>query len=522
VAAGITSTQRPDRVAPAAPRSGLPRPSVPELALLALFCAISCWVLAIDLINAAHSARQWTGIDGVYPEDQLQYLAWIHAASQHLLISDLFVLRRTPADYLQPLVAISGGLVAAGMAPWLALLLWQPVGVAGAFASIRALIVRILPGRGERTAALALALFGGMPGAHPDLWLAFWSWGYPFALISLAAALAALVLYTHARAGAASAWPPALLAGLAAWLHPWQGEVLIVIALGAELLGRRRGDRGRPAATAALVLLSALPLLYYAALGRLDPAWRAAAAYGARGPAASLLPWVLIPLGLPALLAYRRPAATFLTRVLRLWPPAAIVLMLADARLGSTATHVLLGISVPLGVLAVEGIGTLPLGLAARRALLIAFTLVATVPVTVNRLQFSARLLEPARDSASLIATGEARALRFLAATRTPGGVLSDYRLGLLVPERTGRRVYLGDQYWSQPDSRRRWHQMFELLGGFWKPATARRFVRESGARFLISDCPRHPRWVRDELAAIAARVRSFGCVRVYELRARR
>ena len=48
------------------------------------------------------------------------------------------MLRSTPADYFQPAIAISGGLTALGMAPWLSLLLWKPVAVIAFFFAVRA------------------------------------------------------------------------------------------------------------------------------------------------------------------------------------------------------------------------------------------------------------------------------------------------------------------------------------------------------------------------------------------------
>ena len=75
------------------------------------------------------NGRVWTGTDGVYIVDQMQYLAWIRDASHHVLSSNLFVLRATPHDYFQPAVVISGAITALGVAPWLSLLLWKPVAV---------------------------------------------------------------------------------------------------------------------------------------------------------------------------------------------------------------------------------------------------------------------------------------------------------------------------------------------------------------------------------------------------------
>ena len=79
--------------------------------------AVSLWVLALDLFQVVAHGRVWTGTDGVYLVDQMQYLAWIQSASHHLLSANLFVLRGTPADYLQPAVAISAALTALGVAP---------------------------------------------------------------------------------------------------------------------------------------------------------------------------------------------------------------------------------------------------------------------------------------------------------------------------------------------------------------------------------------------------------------------
>ena len=68
---------------------------------------LSLWVLGVDLFQVVVHSRVWTGTDGVYIVDQMQYLAWIKSASQHVLASNLFVVQPTPADYFQPAVAIS-------------------------------------------------------------------------------------------------------------------------------------------------------------------------------------------------------------------------------------------------------------------------------------------------------------------------------------------------------------------------------------------------------------------------------
>ena len=132
-----------------------------ELGVLVAFAVISMWVIALDLWQVVAHGRIWTGTDGVYLADQLQYLAWVRDASQHFLISNLYVLRGTPHDFFQPTIVISGGLNAIGVPAWLSLLLWKPVAVVGLFYAVRAYVTRILPGRDAARAALVLALFFG-------------------------------------------------------------------------------------------------------------------------------------------------------------------------------------------------------------------------------------------------------------------------------------------------------------------------------------------------------------------------
>src|SRR6478735_8729103 len=93
-----------------------------DRAVLLVFAAISMWVVVVDLWQVVVNGRVWTGTDGVYIVDQMQYLAWIRDASPHVLSSNLFVLRATPHDYFQPAVVISGAITALGVAPWLSLL----------------------------------------------------------------------------------------------------------------------------------------------------------------------------------------------------------------------------------------------------------------------------------------------------------------------------------------------------------------------------------------------------------------
>jgi hypothetical protein len=517
-----------------------------ELALIAAFCAIAAWPATLDVIHAAGGRLLWTGTTGIYIQDDMQYLAWIKDASRHLLVSDMFVVHGTPHDFLQPLVALSGGLVALGMAPWLALELWQPVAVIVALVAVRWLIHRLLARPNQRRAALALALFGGAVATHPDLWLPFWSWGYPFGLIALAAMISALAICAGTAPNRRARLTAAGLALLGSWLHPWQGETLVLILLAGLGLSRRPGfiarlgrlDSTAPPAldlrcAAWVICASALPLGYYAALGLLDEAWRRGATIGANAPSAWLVALYLAPLGLPALLGYRRAVAGRLDLLVRCWPPAALAVLIADLNgLGSTPTHAMLGISVPLGILAVAGVSEaripsalrtaawIPSGLRAcarRRALAIMAVAAVTVPACAFEMAKALPLISPRADNGNFIAGGDAEALSYLARDRRRGAVLTDYGLGLLVPGQTGRRTYLGDTYWT-PNSGWRGQQVFLLMGGYMAPRRARAFVRSTGATFVLSDCrSRHP--PPRSLAPLVARTRHFGCATLLVLR---
>ena len=178
--------------------------------VLGVFAAISMWVMAVDGWQVVVNGRVWTGTDGIYIVDQMQYLAWIRDAANHVLASNLFVLRTTPHDYFQPAVLISGGITALGVAPWITLLLWKPVAVIVGFWAARTYVNRSLDGLWQRRAGLVLCLFFGcftvifgQFGVLGDLFPGFLSWGYTFGLIALAAMVGGLLTYDSGAARAA-------------------------------------------------------------------------------------------------------------------------------------------------------------------------------------------------------------------------------------------------------------------------------------------------------------------------------
>lgn len=513
-----------------------PRPRVDlfELAALTAFAAVSVWVLGLDLWQVIVHGREWTDTDGLFLSDQMQYLAWIQDASRHVLASDVFVVHRRPADYFQPLVVISGGLTALGMAPWLSLLVWKPIAVISGFFVVRAYARRCLTGIWERRAALLLAVFFGAWGVIGDLWLPFWSWGYPFGLIAIAALAGALLLYDRAWSQNRLAWGPPLLGALASSLHPWQGEALILIVVGAEVLLRlprrlraRAGHRAtkpsmapaRLALPLVTVAATAVPLVYLAILGRADLSWRLARdASHHTYPLASIL-LALAPLLAAAALAYRRRGLGFLGVATRVWPLAALVVYAVSATsLSATPLHAFAGITIPLAMLGVEGVQSAGWSrVPGHRALGALAVAAATIPATVSQMRAAPYYVSPARLNANFISSDMHRALGFLSTDPESGAVLTRAYLGVIIPGETGRNTYVAGCQWSQPDCAGRTVGAKSLFSGAMAPPAARAFVLATGARFVLSGCGWGPS-LRRVLAPILRAVHRYGCASVYEI----
>jgi hypothetical protein len=500
-----------------------------DAAVLIIFAGLSLWLVALDLWQVVAHGRLWTGTDGVYLADQAQYLAWVRDASRHVLVSNLFVLHSTPADYFQPAIALSGGLTALGMAPWLALLLWKPIAVGACFFAVRRYVVRSLPMPAGRRAALVLALFFGSftivygsAATIGDLFLGFLSWGYVFALLAVALVVAALVAYARLRADGRVGALPGALGAVAGLLHPWNGALLIVIVLVSEAslrVGYRR-DRGRLALPALTLLLSVAPLVYYVLLGRLDPSWQLARAASKHSFPLWQILLAVLPLALPAALAYRAPARGFLPVATRVWPIAALIIYgLSASGFAATPLHAFQGISIPLAVLAVTGVQRLDWRSLPRRRVAAAAGIAAlTLPAVVSEAVNARKLALPRVGSATFIDRDEKEALGYLDADADAGGVMSRSYLGLLVPAATGRHTFVGHCMWSQPGCDQRLVSVRDLFTGRLAPRRARALVRSSGARFLLADC-RPTADLRRMLGPLIQAERVFGCARVYEVK---
>ena len=499
--------------------------------MLAAFVAVSVWTLGLDLWRVVVESRSWTGTDGLFLTDQMQYIAWIQSASQHLLISDLFVVHPNPADYLQPLVAISGALTALGMAAWLSMLLWQPIAVVAMFFAVRAFARSNLSGRGARRAALVIGLFGGSFPAIGDLWPAFWSWGYPFALLAIAATAGALVSYERARLARRVSWVPALLGATASWFHPWQGEALAMILVGTELVIWARGGRRAPTRAQLILLLvtvaaTVLPLLYYLVLAHVDPQWGLARVSSKHTFPLSTIALAIAPLLAASLLAYRRLPTGFIAVATRLWLPAAlIVFIVSESGLSDTPLHAFAGITIPLGVLSVEGVLSLkPQRLSIWWLLAPLLVAAVTIPTTIDELKSAAAYLVPVPGNANFIAPQERAALDRLAQDPQPGAVLTRGYLGLITPGLTGRQVYLGTCQWSEPNCTGRELLVQRVFQSPRVPASViRADVLSTGARFVLnSTCTLPGKNLDHALAPITSSTQRFGCATLYRLGAPR
>jgi len=521
---------------PARRRLGLDRF---EAATLLALATLSVVVLASLLARVWVRGGLVSGADGYVVVDQMQYVAWLRQAADHVGAGNLFDLMPGSRSLVHPGVVISGLVHRLGVDEVVAYQLWKPVAVALLFAGALLYSRRFLPGLADRRLALVLALFAtspvaaaiawaGLAGAKAktqvdfltgELWTGTYLWGYPFTAIAVGAMPLGLLAYERGRAQgsrAMLAWAAA--AGLlVSWLQPWQGATYALVLIGAEALIVAR--RGRPARAAAIDLLgplaaTALPLGYYYVLGRSDPSWELAQQANdlARWPL-----WVIVvglaPLAIPAALAYRGAGLDFGGLALRLWPIVGVVVFYLP--LGTFPFHAFQGLTLPLVVLGVialrRGLGSRPLPLALAGALV----LVLVVPGTAYRGEQIRGAIVKALQPFYL-ETGERDALRHLERLPERGGVLAPYYSGQLLPAYTGRETWVGAVSWT-PAFKRRTFEAEALFSGRADRRSAEALVRRSGARFLLSDCQ-----ARSDISALVERVagppRRFGCAAVYRV----
>jgi hypothetical protein len=503
------------------------------LAVLALWALVPVVLMAI---HAAETGDRLTGADGVIGADQMQYLAWVRDAGSHGLASDLFQLTPTAHVFAQPMFLISSALWRIGVPLQLAYWLWKPVAIAvlfiGAAWWTRRLFSRS-PAAG--LAALALTLFFYTPLAALAAWGHLGSssgrvqlgvvagemfpagelWGYLPSAISVG--LMPVVLLTTERALDDGRFRSALVPGLAAlaasWLHPWQGVVLLLILAGLAVWQRGRGWRS----LSIPMIAALLPLAYYLGLSIQDAAWKLASANElVPGPPVGVLVIGVVPALLLAAVGLRRPGPDVIERALILWIPACLVTYVL---VHAYRTHALESLSLPLAVLAVRGWRRIGAWLAPAAGWMAVVGVTVLALVTVPGMAYAVRTFRdvarsPVQDY--YLTPSEARALAWVSRHADAGGVLAPTLLATVIPSQTGRRVWVGHQFWSI-DYGVRSPYADALFDGRLTPATARELVRLSGAKLLVSSCEADAN-LGPMLGTLISSIHRFGCSTVYEV----
>jgi hypothetical protein len=228
----------------------------------------------------------------------------------------------------------------------------------------------------------------------------------------------------------------------------------------------------------------------------------------------------LIPLLVAAALSYRWRPRSFLAAATMAWPFVALAVYgVSIVGLGATPLHAFAGVTIPLAVLAVNGIRALPLSrLPFRRLVGAALIAAVTIPATIEQLSSAHIFMGPYKNDGNYIRRDEQRALTFLARYKKPGGVLAPFYLGMVVPGITGRHTYIGDFLWSVPNYPERFRQSFNLFKYPETAQTAQAFVLSTGARFVLNDCHGHAGGLVKKLTPISSAIYPFGCSTVLEI----
>jgi hypothetical protein len=471
----------------------------------------------------------FNGSTGLQVPDHMQYLGFIRDAGENVLFSNRFDVAADPHLFFHPMFALSGVVWQLTGSIQAAFLIWQPVAVVLLAIGFSAYARRLLsPSQGAVTISLVLAFFYLAPATYLTDWLgddarlqfgtlvvglepyaAAYTWGAAGGSISVALMPLCLLGVERAlepsrrRRGRSTRWY-ALWAGVAgmlsSWLHPWQGITLLAIMAG--LVVWERFDR-RLIALVAPVALTAAPLAYMWVLTKTDSSW---AFVSQANDFDHVGDWLVLGFA-PAVLAlpaYFRSADDTQERMLRLWPPAALVVYFVLQ--SSWFYHAFAGLSLPLAILAVKGLRH-----RMRPALAVAAVALATVPGIV----YVATELRETRDD-HFFTAGEMDALQYLDDVAGDGSVLAPVKpLGQSVPGFAGRKTFVGHYTWT-PDYESRRVRSEQLFDGRLDRGAALDLVRESGARFLAADCGRPD--LRPLLGELIVRVRRFGCATVYEV----
>jgi hypothetical protein len=515
-----------------------------EVLLLAAFAAMSMIILAA----LATRPLAMTGAESGVVADQLQYFAWIREAGESVVIRNVWDIDPDGTSYfVHPGFLIAGLIHQLGLSiPLSYLILWKPVAVLVVFFGFRAYVWRLLSLRGARLAALAIALFYVSPLAAAldlaaigeldfrkelrflvgEVFPGVYVWGYLMTAIAVGLVPFVLLAAERARDGRRryALWAAAG-ALVISWLQPWEGVVVLatvgIVEL-IELRGRRVRLGGVLRSTGPLLVAGVLPLAYYWILERVDPAWEIAGHANRKFELG--WPWYvwligLLPLAIPAALAYRRRPESWQELALRVLPFAMVgeYFLISVSGLGTFPFHSLQGLSLPLAILAVAGAAEWrPAEWWRARQTWVAAAIVLLLGLGVADRLNQIRIEVHKGGQPYLIEPGEQAAFDYLENLDRPGGVLAPIYSGLMIPYQTGRETWVGQISWT-PGYHDRVAASERLFKGRLSDAEAVRFVRGTGARFLYADCLKRAD-LSEALRPVLASVRRFGCATVYEV----
>jgi hypothetical protein len=502
-------------------------PRIAWLTLIGAFVAFTTVPLAAMLRVAVVHDVSFPGGEGPFPGDQYQYMAWIREYGSHLLASNTLDIAPSAHVFLHPMFILSGLGVRLGMSTGLAYLLWKPVALAALFFGFDRYVRRFVEGTWTRLAALAIALFFSAPAVLDffslgggdflnqtgELLPSMLLWGYLPGAISVALVPLFLLgierLATSPQPGAGHVALVSACGVVCAWLHPWQGEVVLVtvaVAIAADRGARRKRVLAIPlAATLA-------PLVYYFVLSRVDSAWELAQKANERAgdPRAWTVFVALIPLAVPAALALRRRGVAGLgERMLAVWPVACVVVFLFLSP--SFRQHALEGASLPLAILAVRGLAFVPY----RAIALWGFVALVTIPGAIYMVDWFRDTVR-AGGQVRYLQPGESAALRYLHQSGESGGVLTNANFGTLVPAATGRQSWVGHPSWTR-DYAARAREVEELFAGRLPAPQAAGLIRTSGARYVFVGCA-NALTAAPVLQPLSSASHRFGCAIVYRV----
>ncbi len=507
-----------------------------DLAVVAVFF-LAGMSTAVILWRRSGPDHMWTGTNGPYLVDQMQYLGWIRSSFRDILIGNPFTSSGGTRDFLYPPLVVSETLVRLGVSTWLSYLVWTPVAAVALALSVRTLVRRSMVGTASRRVALVLALFYISPlwylantfhwpilyfGAYSlEMWPVGYLEGYPFTALAIAFFIGTILKYQRGRDECRFAAGAPLCALLCAWLLPWPGGTLLLVLVAAEVYLRiRRLPATPPRLLVTTTMACALPLAYYALLGHFDATWRIAGQVNNQFPESMReLALTLLPLSLLALVAYRRPPKSFVDAAVLAWPLCALGVFcgIYVTGVGTFPKHALEGISIPLAALSVLGFKELyrefrSRALLASGCVAVVALLLPTLP-TLNEAR-TVGIPTIFGTDPFFIRTSESDALHYLSQTSDSGSVLSTQYLGQIVPAETGRNTWVGIASWT-PNFSWRVDAADDLFSGELGTRQAVSLVESTGARFLLSGCE-HPDILSRLLSSIVQQRIRFGCASVY------